>query len=269
MNKKIHSNDRLQYLKKMRREKIKVYILQGVLLIACFGIWELLAQIGVIDGFITSQPSRVYQTLRGMVSEDLYLHILTTCYETIVGFLLGVLIGILIASLLWWFPTFAKICDPYLVVLNALPKIALGPIIIIMVGAGTNAIIVMALAISLITTVLQMYNGFFHTDQEKCKMIEAFGATKWQLFSKVVFPSNLATLFNSMKINIGLSLVGVIAGEFLVSKAGLGYLIVYGGQVFRMDLVMTSVLILAVVAAILYVAVSLLEKYAVKWINHR
>lgn len=269
MNKITLSRDRLHYLKKTRIQKIKVYVLQVVVLLLFFGIWELLAQVGIIDGFIMSQPSRVYQTLGNMVTQDLYVHILTTCYETIVGFLLGVLLGVLIASLLWWFKTFAKVCDPYLVVLNALPKIALGPIIIIIVGAGTNAIIVMALAISLITTILQMYNGFFHTDQEKCKMIEAFGASKWQLFSKVVFPSNLCTLFNSMKINIGLSLVGVIAGEFLVSKAGLGYLIVYGGQVFKMDLVMTSVLILAVVAAILYVAVSMIEKYATKYINHR
>ena len=153
-------------------------------------------------------------------------------------------------------------------VLNSLPKIALGPIIIIWVGAGTNAIIVMALAISLIVTVLEMLNGFMHTEQEKIKMVQTFGATRRQIFTKVIFPSNLSTLFNSLKINIGLSLVGVIAGEFLVSKAGLGYLIVYGGQVFKLDLVMTSVIILSVVAALLYEGVVLLERLVNKCINH-
>jgi len=126
----------------------------------------------------------------------------------------------------------------------------------------------MALAISLIVTILQMYNGFKDTNKEKCKMLQSFGANKFQVLTKIVIPSNISTLFTSMKINIGLSLVGVIAGEFLVSKAGLGYLIVYGGQVFRMDLVMTSVFILAVVASLMYIAILLLEKRITKYISH-
>ena len=154
----------------------------------------------------------------------------------------------------------ARVTEPYLVVLNSLPKIALGPVIIILAGAGTSAIIFMALAISLIVTVLEMLAGFLRTDPEYLKMARTFGATRAQIFCKIVFPANLGTLFNSLKINIGLSLVGVIAGEFLVSKAGLGYLIVYGGQVFQLDLVMTSVLILSIVAALMYEAVALLQK---------
>ena len=127
----------------------------------------------------------------------------------------------------------------------------------------------MALAISLVVTILEMLNGFINTDPELCKMARTFGAGKMQTFIKIIFPSNLHTLFNCLKINIGLSLVGVIAGEFLVSRAGLGYLIVYGGQVFQMDLVMTSVIILAVVAALFYRGITLLERVVMRAVSHR
>ncbi len=189
-------------------------------------------------------------------------HIGVTCLETLIGFLLGTAMGTLVAVLLWWSNFMSRVMEPLLVILNSLPKIALGPVIIIWVGAGMQAIIVVAIAISLIVTILEMLNGFISTDGEKIKMVKTFGANKLVVFTKIVFPSNIGTLFNSLKINIGLSLVGVIAGEFLVSKAGLGYLIVYGGQVFQMDLVMCSVIILAAVAALMYQGVVLLEKFS-------
>lgn len=201
---------------------------------------------GLIDSFILSQPTRILRTYFNMAQNDLLMHMGVTIYETLVGFLLGAALGTLLAIVLWWSAFVSKVSEPYLVVLNSLPKIALGPVIIILVGAGTKAIIFMALAISLIVTVLEMLSGFRSTDKELIKMAATFGASKRQIFTKVVFPSNIVTLFNSLKINIGLSLVGVIAGEFLVSKAGLGYLIVYGGQVFQLDLVMASVIILSV-----------------------
>ena len=165
----------------------------------------------------------------------------------------------LLAILLWQSELVSKILEPYLVVLNSLPKIALGPVIIIWVGAGTEAIIVMAVAISMIVTVLEMLEGFRSTDPELIRMAETFGASRQQIFRKIVFPANIPVLFNSLKINIGLSLVGVIAGEFLVSKAGLGYLIVYGGQVFQLDLVMTGVIILALMAVGMYRCITLVE----------
>ena len=118
----------------------------------------------------------------------------------------------------------------------------------------------MAIAISLIVTVLDISNGFLNTDREKIKMAKSFNAAKWQILTKIVIPSNISTFINTLKVNIGLSLVGVITGEFLVSKAGLGYLIVYGGQVFQLDLVMTSVIILGILAAIMYQSVVILEK---------
>ena len=225
------------------------------------GIWELCARNGIIDSFITSQPSRILKTLMDLTSNNLLKHIGVTVYETIVGFLLGTFLGIVIAIILLWSDFLSKVSVPFLVVLNSLPKVALGPIIIIWVGAGTSAIIVMAIAISLIVTILENLNGFLKTDKEIIKMANTFNASKFQILTKIVSPANLSTFINSLKVNIGLSLVGVISGEFLVSKAGLGYLIVYGGQVFKLDLVMTSVIILGVVAGIMYGSVLLLEKF--------
>ena len=194
-------------------------------------------------------------------SNNLLMHTKVTVYETIVGFGLGTLLGVGIAIILWWSKFLAKVAEPYLVVLNSLPKVALGPIIIIWVGSGKPAIIVMAIAISLIVTILEMLNGYLKTDKEIIKMAKTFKCNKFQLLTKIVIPANIGTFINSLKVNIGLSLVGVISGEFLVSKAGLGYLIVYGGQVFKLDLVMTSVIILGIVAGIMYGGVLLIEKF--------
>ena len=255
------SKERQAYLRRILRRRRMVHFCQVGILLALVALWELLARIGVIDSFILSQPSRIWDTWVTMFSEgDLWMHMWVTIYETLAGFLLGVVLGVGLAVVLWWSDFISKVSEPYLVVLNSLPKIALGPVIIIIVGAGTEAIIFMALAISLIVTVLEMLSGFRHTDPEYIRMAATFGATKGQIFKKVVLPSNIGTLFNSLKINIGLSLVGVIAGEFLVSKAGLGYLIVYGGQVFKLDLVMASVIILSAVAALMYQGVVLLQK---------
>ena len=253
------SKSRMIYLKKVHRNKIIIRICQFAILFFTIFVWEAGARFGLIDSFIMSQPTRVFATIANFRSNNLLQHIGITFLETIIGFAAGAVIGIILAFLLWRSKFLAKVCDPYLVVINALPKIALGPVIIIWVGAGMQAVIVMALAISLVVTIMEMLNGFKNTDQELVKMARTLGASKLQTFFKIVFPYNLPTLFSSLKINIGLSLVGVIAGEFLVSRAGLGYLIVYGGQVFQMDLVMTSVIILAVLASVLYLLVGLIE----------
>lgn len=254
------SRQRAQYLRRRRRRACLVHTCQIGFLVLFFAQWELSARLGWIDSFILSQPSRILATLRNLSQNHLLTHVGVTLYETLTGFVLGVLLGAGIAVVLWWSSFVSRVAEPYLVVLNSLPKIALGPVIILLVGAGAKAIIFMALAISLIVTVLEMLAGFRATDPESIRMARTFGATKRQIFLKIVLPSNINTLFNSLKINIGLSLVGVIAGEFLVSKAGLGYLIVYGGQVFQLDLVMTSVLILSVMAALMYESVAVLQK---------
>ena len=263
------SKERAAYLQKQKREKYMIRTIQISVVIILLAMWEILANIGMIDSFIMSQPSRMVKTLLNLGENGLLTHLGVTCMETLIGFLLGTVLGVGLAVLLWWSKTLSRICEPFLVVLNALPKIALGPVFIVWVGAGMQAIIVMALAISLIVTVLEMLNGFLSTDEEMVTMVRTFGADRRQVFTKVVMPSNLHTLFNSMKVNIGLSLVGVIAGEFLVSKAGLGYLIVYGGQVFKLDLVMTSVVILAVVAALLYQSVVITERVITRKMSHR
>ncbi len=254
------SAQRRLYLKKKKRKKRLILLCQTGVLVLFLAQWELTARLGWVDSFILSQPSRIWGTLVNMGQYDLPMHIGVTVFETLAGFLLGVVLGTALAVLLWWNGFVSKVSEPYLVVLNSLPKIALGPVIIILVGAGVQAIVFMALAISLIVTVLEMLNGFRGVNKEYIRMAATFGASKRQIFTKIVFPSNISTLFNSLKINIGLSLVGVIAGEFLVSKAGLGYLIVYGGQVFKMDLVMASVIILSVVAALMYECVALLQR---------
>ena len=259
------SRERTLYLRRKRRRTHLVHACQIGFLVFFFAQWEISARLGWIDSFILSQPSRILETLRNMSQNHLMMHVGVTLYETLTGFVLGVLLGVAIAVVLWWSGFVSRVAEPYLVGLNSLPKIALGPVIIIVVGAGTEAIIFMALAISLIVTVLEMLAGFRATNPESIKMARTFGATKRQVFTKIVFPSNINTLFNSLKINIGLSLVGVIAGEFLVSKAGLGYLIVYGGQVFQLDLVMSSVLILSVMAALMYQSVVLLQKFVSRW----
>ena len=264
MKSKNISVERKQYLSNLKKQKIEIFLAQILIVFGFIVIWEVLANKGIIDSFITSKPSRIVNTFMNLSQNDLLKHVWVTTYETIVGFLLGTLLGIFIAIILWWSNFFAKVSEPFLVILNSLPKVALGPVIIIWVGAGTPAIIVMAIAISLVVTILENLNGFLKTDKELIKMAKTFNASKWQILTKIVIPANIGVFINSLKVNIGLSLVGVISGEFLVSKAGLGYLIVYGGQVFKLDLVMTSVLILGIVAGIMYEAVILLEKFILK-----
>lgn len=252
--------EREKYLRDKKRRKRLVILSQIGLLLIFIILWEVLANVGIIDSFITSKPTKIIRTFFKMLSEDLLYHVGVTCFETLVGFILGTLLGTTIASILWWSPFLSDVLAPFLVVLNSLPKVALGPVIIVWVGAGMPAIITMALAISLVVTILDMLNGFVGTDKNRIKMVQTFGANKWQVFTLVVFPSNVSTLLNVLKVNIGLSMVGVITGEFLVSKGGLGHLIVYGGQVFNLDLVMTSVILLAIVASLMYYGIVLLEK---------
>ena len=221
MRKKNNSIERKQYLRKKTITKVSIFITQVTLVILFIALWEILANKGIIDSFITSQPSRMLKTFMSLSQNGLLEHLGVTCYETIVGFLSGAILGVIVAIILWWSKFLSKVSEPFLVVLNSLPKIALGPVIIIWVGAGTSAIIVMALAISLIVTILEILNGFLNTDSEKIKMARTFNANRFQLLTKIVIPANISTFINSLKVNIGLSLVGVISGEFLVSKAGL------------------------------------------------
>lgn len=255
------SPERKRYLKGRVRSRRLIRTAQIVLLLALFALWELAARLQWIDPFIMSCPSRIVKTFRNLyLTGDLFRHLGVSCLETVVGFVLGTLTGTLVAIALWWSKTLSRVLDPYLVVLNSLPKTALGPIFIVWMGAGPGAIIAMTLAISLIVTILEVHNGFLATDTGKLRLMQTLGASRGQILLKLVLPANLSTLVNALKVNVGLSWVGVIMGEFLVSRAGLGYLIVYGSQVFKMDLVMATVILLAAAAAAMYQCVLLLEK---------
>lgn len=255
------SPQRQAYLKRRRLESLRIHFLRLLLLVSLLFFWEMGARWGWFDPFILSSPSRVMASLENLYTGgSLFTHILTTLFETVMGFLLGTGLGILLAVLLWWLPLFNRIMDPYLVVLNALPKIALGPVLIVWIGAGMESIIVMGVLISLVVTAVTILGGFTATTGEKELLMRTLGATKFQIFKKVVLPASVPDMISALKISVGMSWVGVIVGEYLVSKAGLGYLIVYGGQVFRLDLVMASVVLLCLLAALMYAAVALLEQ---------
>ena len=250
-----------RYLKMIRRNTRLVRLARIGILLIFLMVWELGADLGWFDPFILSSPSRIAATIARLYQDgSLWLHIGTTLLETVLGFLLGTILGALIAVLLWWLPRLNRVLDPYLVVLNALPKIALGPVLIVWFGAGMTSIVVMGVLVSLVVTTVTVLNGFLATTDEKQLLMRTLGATKLQIFTKVVLPAGVPDLISALKISVDMSWVGVIVGEYLVSKAGLGYLIVYGGQVFKLDLVMASVMILCVLAALMYYAVALLEK---------
>lgn len=255
------SEEHKKYLKKIKIHKIVVLIAQIGILLLAFGIWELSAYLEWSDPFITSSPSRVAISLKDLYeSGDLWKHAGATLYETIISFLLSTFIGVLIAIALWWSKTLSDILEPYLIVLNSLPKVALGPLIIIWVGAGRGAIITMALLICVIITIISAHTGFNSVDKEKIELLKAMGASKFQILWKLILPSNVPNIISILKINVGLSWVGTIMGEYLVSKEGIGYLLVYGSQVFKLDLVMASTILLCVLATLMYLSVALLEK---------
>lgn len=251
--------------KTYRFKKIKLIICQLLLLILFLTIWELLAYYNVINTFIFSKPSDIFKLLiKYIKTNEIFKHIKVSVIETILGIVIGSFVGIVIAIILWYFETLQKILKPFLNVLNALPKTALAPIMIIWAGTGMSGIVVVAISILLIITILSTYNFFINVDEEKIKMLKSFNAKRIQIFTKLIFPSNIGNICSVVKINIGMAWVGVIVGEFLVSKEGLGYLIMYGGQVFKLDLVMMGVLILSICAFIMHVLVEQIEKILLK-----
>ena len=259
------SIDHLLYLKKRRKEKIIIYAFRTLILVAFLAIWELLARLNIIDGFISSYPSEIIITTVSLFKEsNLLYHVGITLWETFAGFTISVIFGYLIALTLWWSERLRKILEPYVVVLNSLPKIALGPIIIIWFGSGQKAIIAMAVLISIIVCILTMLGGFLETEQEKILLMRTFGANKLQIMLKLIIPSTLPCFVNMLKISLGMAWIGSIMGEYLVSKAGLGYLIVYGGQVFKLDLVMSATIILLTLSGIMYAIITMVEKRLIK-----
>ena len=257
------------YLKSIKASKRKIIISRILILVIFIGLWQIAADLKWIDPFLTSSPSRVIKSFISLYEDgNLLNHILVTCYETIIGFTLGTVLGGIIAVILWWCPFVSKILDPYLVVLNALPKVALAPIIIFWIGNGKPAMIVITLLISIVTTIISILTGFNEIEDEKIMLMKTFGASKIQMLKFLVFPYSIPVFISALKINVGLSWVGVIMGEFLVAKEGLGFLIIYGGQVAQLDMVMMSIVILSIVAFLMYEIVAVVQKKLVNEKNN-
>ena len=259
------SKEHLSYLRGIRKKSITINVIRVCILVFFIAFWEISATLEWVNPFITSSPSRILQTIASLYENGtLFYHILTTLQETIIGFFLAVALGYSIALLLWWSEIFRKVSEPYFVVLNALPKIALGPLIIIWCGTGSESIVFMTVLIGLIVAIMNMLGGFMATDENKLLLLKSMGASKLQILTKLVIPSSLPNFISMLKINVGMAWIGSIMGEYIVSKAGIGYLIVYGGQVFKLDLVMSAVFILCVLAAAMYAIVAFIEKLTIK-----
>lgn len=255
------SREHTLYLRKIKRKKIIVNVVRWAILAVFLGFWELFAQVKLIDPFITSSPSRVILTIVDLYKNgSLFYHVGITLMETLVGFAIAVILGYGIAVLLWLSDYARKVLEPYIVVLNSLPKIALGPLIIIWIGTGYSAIIFMTVLVSIIVCIMNMLTGFISVDKTKLTLMKSMGAGRLMTLRKLVMPATVPTLISTLKVAVGLAWIGSIMGEYIVSKAGLGYLIVYGGQVFKLDLVMTATIILCALAGGMYGIIALVEK---------
>ncbi len=254
-----------KYIRKIHKRKMFILFFQIFLLLFLLIFWQVAADTGMVDSFISSSPKKVMMTILSLYREGtLFHHIWVTTYETIVSFILGSALGLCIAILLWWFPFLSKVLEPYFTVLNSLPKVALGPIILIWCGANGKSIILMAMLISLVVAILNIYQGFQTVDGNKMKLLKSFGAKKSQICFYLIIPGSIQNIMETLKLNISMCLIGVIMGEFLVSKEGIGYLIMYGSQVFNLNLVISGVVLLSLLATILYIVIRFLEKVYVR-----
>lgn len=259
------SKEHQNYLKKLKLEKAIIISSQISILIIFIILWEILSQKNIINPFIFSSPSKILTTIKNLfISYNLINHIKTTLLETLIAFTLGISLSFIIAIILYEFKILNKIIDPYLTMLNSLPKVALGPLIIIICGANTKSIIVMALLINLIVGIMNIYNGFNNIDPDLIKLFKTFKATKIDTLFKLTIPASYKTIISSLKLNISMTLIGVIMGEFLVSKEGLGYLIIYGTQIFNLNMVMSGIVILIIISFLLYKIITYIEKKLLK-----
>ncbi len=260
------STEQQTYLLKHRRHKRIVVLSRILILLAFLLTWELTARAGIIDSFIFSSPTKIAACFFGMLlDKSIFLHLGVTLYETLLSFLLVIAISILVAVALWFSSKLSEILDPYLVVLNSLPKSALAPLLIVWLGATKTTIIVAGMSVAIFGSILSLYTSFTVVDPGKIKLIYTLGGNRFHALSKVVLPSSIPAIISNMKVNIGLCLVGVIIGEFLAARDGLGYLIIYSSQVFKMDWLLMSIVLLCIMATLLYSLISLLER----WCLHR
>ena len=262
------SEERKIYLKRIKKENIIINILIISLFIIILVIWELLSKFNIIDVFMFSSPSKIFNTIISLYKENnLFIHIFTTLFEIIISFIIGNIIGFIISSILYLNRRLNKIIDPYLTILNSLPKVSLGPLIIILFGANIKSIIIMALLISTIVSIMNLLSSFNNTDKSRIKIMKSMGANKYDIFFKVIIPSNYYEVIEGAKVNISLVFIGVIMGEYLVSKQGIGYLINYGSQILNMNLVLTGIFLLIILTIILYLLINLTD-FLIKKYRH-
>ena len=260
-----HSPAQKQYLLRVKREKNLIRVSRILLFLGFLILWEVSARFGWIDSFIFSSPSEIWLTfLKMLKDQSLFTHIGITLAETLVSFAFTVLLGIGTAVLLWACPRLSRVLEPYLVVLNSLPKSALAPLLIVWLGANIRTIIVAGISVAIFGSIINLYTGFREVDPEKLKLIRTLGGSKKDELTKIVLPSSVPLILSVMKVNIGLCLVGVIIGEFIGARQGLGYLIIYGSQTFKLTWVLMSIVILCVIAMGLYATLNLIEKHVQK-----
>lgn len=251
----------ISYIQKYKYHNIKIRILRVLILILFLLLWEISAATELIDPFIFSSPSRVVLCFLDMLHNNhLTLHISITLFETIASFFIVIGCTLLFATLLWLSKSVSEILEPYLIVLNSLPKSALAPLLIVSLGGSYKTIIVTGISVSIFGSILSLYHVFMNTDREDILLIRTLGGGQKDILTKIILPSSIPTLLSIMKVNIGLCLVGVIIGEFIAAKQGLGYLIIYGSQVFKLDWVIMSITLLCLIALLLYQFISWLEK---------
>jgi len=247
------------YLAAIQRDKRKVVICQVALVLGFLVLWQIAPKLGWVNPMLTSYPTAVLATLSSLMADGtLFTHTFATLKSTVIGFTGGMVLGILAAVALWWSPFLYRTLDPFVVVLNALPKIALVPIFYIWLG-DKSSIYAMAIVISVFVTILMLYTGFCAIDPNKIKLVRIWGASRFQVLTKVILPGSVPTMISTLKVNIGLALVGVVVGEFQAANQGLGFLINYGSQIFQMNLVMASIVSLAAVSTLLFIAVQFAE----------
>ncbi len=253
------SENRRLYLRQQRQDHRRVLVFRILILVAFLLLWELSASLEWIDIFIFSSPSRLTVTLVDMLQhQHLLRHVMYTLGETLMSFAISTILGILLAMLLWWIPFLHRVTEPYWVVLNSLPKSALAPILIVWFGNTVKTTIITSISLTIVATILSTLTGFHEVERDKLRLVYSLGGNKMQVLTKVLLPGNIPVIMNILRVNIGLSLIGVIIGEFLSAKNGLGYLIIYGSQIFKMDWVLLSILLLCLIAMALYLGLNYL-----------
>jgi len=249
------------FIKEYKKKQSIISFARILLFVGFIIIWEALSYFKIIDSFFFSSPSGIVLLFIDMCKNfEIFIHTGITLYETLLSFVIVNAFSILIAILLLSFHSLSKITEPYLVILNSLPKSALAPLIIVWLGTGSKTIIVAGISVAVFGSIINLYTGFLQVDKEKLKLIRTLGGNKKDELLKVIVPSSIPIIISNMKVNIGLSLVGVIIGEFLAARCGLGYLIIYGSQIFKLDLLILSIIILCIIALLLYKSIDFIEK---------